>query len=114
MSNHKLVWTDKEGDLRKSTERAPKTKPSQESSVDEKSLELKVRRLTSGKGRTVIEISGLPKNKKWCENLAKDLKKSLGVGGTYKLNYIELHGEKIEKVMSLLDAKGIKWKKTGG
>ncbi len=109
MSNYKLVWSDKDGDLRKSGAQTPK-----ESSVNESKLELKIRRLTSGKGRTVIEIKGLPNNKSWCEALAKDLKKSLGVGGTYKNDYIEIHGEKIEKVMEFLDKKNIRWKKTGG
>ena len=108
MINKRLVWSDSDGDTRKKN-----TKDS-DTPVDEKNIELKIRRLTSGKGRTVIEIKGLPANKKWCTSLAKDLKKALGVGGTYKDDYIELHGEKIEKVMSLLDAKAIKWKKTGG
>lgn len=110
MSNKRLVWSDSEGDVRKKTETQPKTN----SMVDEKNMVLKLRRLTSGKGRTVIEISGLPSNKKWCEDLAKEIKKALGVGGTYKSNYIEIHGENIEKVMTLLDAKSLKWKKTGG
>lgn len=115
MSNNRLVWTDKGGDLRKASVKGPKGQASNsEALVDEASLELKIRRLTAGKGRTVIEISNLPKNKKWCESLAKDLKKSLGVGGTYKNDAIELHGEKIEKVMGLLEARSIKWKKTGG
>ena len=82
--------------------------------VDESKLELKVRRLTSGKGRTVIEIKGLPLNQAWCESLARDLKKALGVGGTFKNDYIEIHGEKIDKVTGFLDHKKIKWKKTGG
>jgi len=112
MSNKRLVWSDDNGDVRKSG--ASDTQQSFSATVVEKSLELKLRRLTSGKGRTVIEITGLPDNKKWCEALAKDLKKSLGVGGTYKKSRIELHGEKIEKVMTLLDAKSLKWKKTGG
>lgn len=77
-------------------------------------MELKIRRLTAGKGRTVIEITGLPTNKLWCEDLARALKKALGVGGTFKNGYIEIHGEKIEKVTAYLDSKGILWKKTGG
>ena len=110
MSNNKLVWSDTEGDLRK----ANKTTKNNNQSVDEKNLSLNLRRLTSGKGRTVIEISGLPNNKKWCQGLAKDIKKSLGVGGTYKNDLIEIHGEKIDKVTQLLDKKNIQWKKTGG
>jgi translation initiation factor 1 len=73
-----------------------------------------LRRLTSGKGRVVIEIKGLPQNKKWCQKLAKDLKKSLGVGGAYKNDFIEVHGDKMEAVQNFIDKKSIKWKKTGG
>lgn len=113
MSNNRLVWSDDKGDLRKSEKNKSKKSSSNES-VNEKTLELKLRRLTSGKGRTVIEISGLPNNKSWCEGLAKELKKALGVGGTYKSGYIEIHGEKIDKVTDLLDKRSLKWKKTGG
>lgn len=108
MSDNKTVWSDTEGDLRK------KDASVGPSHVDEKNTVLNVRRLTSGKGRTVIEISALPKNKKWCQDLAKALKKSLGVGGTYKNDYIEIHGEKIDLVTAVLDKKNLKWKKTGG
>ncbi len=109
MSNKRLVWDDELGDQRKNKE-LPKTN----SSIDEKNLLLKVRRLTAGKGRAVVQITGLPKNKAWCENLAKDLKKALGIGGTFKGDYIELHGEKLDQVTQYFDAKNIKWKKTGG
>lgn len=108
MSNSRLVWSDKGGDQRKKSEKSSQTP------VDETKLLLNVRRLTSGKGRTVIEITGLPNNKKWCTDLARDLKKILGVGGTYKQTYIEIHGEKIDLVTKVLDTKSIKWKKTGG
>lgn len=111
MNNKRLVWTDKAGDLRKASDKTPARR---DVVVDEKNLELKIRRLTSGKGRTVIEIRGLPKNKLWCETLAKELKQALGVGGTYKDEYIEIHGEKIEKVIERLEARSLKWKKTGG
>lgn len=109
MSKNKLVWSDDAGgDVRK-------VNTSQRSSVvNESEIELKVRRLTSGKGRTVIEIKGLPSNQDWCKELAKKLKKSLGVGGTFKADYIEIHGEKIDDVTKRLDDLGLRWKKTGG
>ncbi|MCK5072237.1 MAG: hypothetical protein KAQ98_02345 [Bacteriovoracaceae bacterium] len=109
MSDSRLVWSDQHGDMRKKKE-----KGHSDITVDEKKLELKLRRLTSGKGRTAIEITGLPQNKKWCKKFAKDLKTSLGLGGAYKENYIEIHGEKIEKITTFLDSKFIKWKKIGG
>ncbi len=108
MPNNKLVWSDEEGDLRK------KEKTKSSSLVNEKDIHLALRRLTYKKGRTVIELSNLPNNKDWCLELAKTLKKSLGVGGTYKNNSIQIHGEKIELVINFLNKKNIKWKKTGG
>ncbi len=107
---NKLVWEDGRGDLRKNQ----KPQPPVSTSFIENSIELKIRRLTSGKGRTVIEITGLPSDKEWCKNLTKDLKKSLGVGGTYKDKYIEIHGEKLDLVTTQLEKKNLKWKKTGG
>ena len=108
MSNFKPVWVDGQGDVRK--ERSSESS----GAVDLESLEVKLRRLTSGKGRTIIELSDLPKDKTWCKNLAKTIKKKLGVGGSYKNNLIEIHGEKLELVTAILDEKNIKWKKTGG
>lgn len=108
LGNKRVVWSDQKGDVRS------KDKTSSDLPFDETNLELMIRRLTSGKGRTVIEITGLPSHKKWCEALAKDLKKSLGVGGTYKQGYIEIHGEKMDEVTSVLDKKSLQWKKTGG
>jgi translation initiation factor 1 len=116
-SNFKTVWSDGLGDLRKkSPDNSANLKTAQDSklSIDTKNLILNVRRLTSGKGRTVIEISNLPHHKSWCEDLAKTLKKSLGVGGTYKNDYIEIHGEKIELVTQILEKQNLKWKKIGG
>ena len=52
--------------------------------------------------------------KKRLEKEAKELKKSLGVGGAYKNDYIEVHGEKLDKVKQLLEKKCIRFKQTGG
>lgn len=110
MSESKLVWSDEVGDLRK---KANKSKNNE--SVDESTLELGLRRLTSGKGRTIIEISSLPNNKKWCQKLSKDIKKKLGVGGSYRKDgSIEIHGEKMDQVLKILSDKKIKSKKIGG
>ena len=109
MSQSRKVWTDEEGDLRKA-----KAISSPEVFVNEELVQLKLRRLTSGKGRTVVEIKGLPLNKKWNQQLAKELKKSLGVGGSYKNEAIEVHGEKLDQVIQFLDSKSLKLKKTGG
>lgn len=109
MSQNKIVWSDEEGDLRK----VSKSKP-EASSIEASKLILHLRRLTSGKGRTVIEISNLPLNKNWCDDLAKKIKKSLGVGGTSKNGRIEIHGEKMDLVVKHIESQGLKWKKIGG
>ncbi len=107
-SKDKLVWSDTEGDLRKNKVEI------NEAVVDEAGVLLLIRRLTSGKGRTIIEIKGLPSNKTWCNKLSKGLKKSLGAGGAYKKDYIEIHGEHLDSVMKYLSLNNIKYKKVGG
>ena len=77
-------------------------------------MKLLIRRLTSGKGRTVIEIKGLPVDKNWCKGLAKDLKKKIGVGGSFKNDFIEIHGENFEQVAKFLNSKKIFFKEIGG
>ena len=105
-----LVYSSELGDLRKHKSKIPEN----DSEVDESSLQIFVRRLTSGKGRTVIEIKGLPTNKIWCRKLTKDLKKNIGVGGAYKNEFIEIHGENYEQVTNFLKSKKIAFKKIGG
>ena len=82
--------------------------------VDESLVTIHLARKTSGKGRTIIELTNLPSNKKWCQKLAKELKKRLAVGGAYKNEFIEVHGEKLEDVKSFLSSKDLKFKQIGG
>lgn len=115
MKDAKLVWSDEGGDLRKKSQKSSNTDSSAVSPTD---LLIEVRRLTSGKGRVMIELRGLPRDKNWCKKLAQNLKKSLGVGGAYKEsergNYIEIHTADFEKVTKILENQNLKWKKTGG
>jgi len=104
----KILYSSEHGDLR------GKKNKQEDAIVNENDICLFLRRLTSGKGRTIIEITNLPNNKSWCKNLAKNLKKSLGVGGAYKNNFIEIHGEKIDDVKQILVKKNLQFKQTGG
>ena len=105
-----LVYSTELGDLRKDKSKTSKD----DCEVDESSLQLLLRRMTSGEGRTVIEIKGLPANKEWCKGLAKNLKKKIGAGGSYKNDFIEIHGENYEHVAKFLESKKIVFKKIGG
>lgn len=75
--------------------------------------ELKVRRETQGrKGAAVITIQGVAEAD--LKPLASLLKKKCGSGGAIKQGVIEIQGEKLEQVMTLLQASGYKTKKIGG
>ena len=93
----KILYSSEHGDLR------GKKNKQEDAIVNENDVCLFLRRLTS-----------LPSNKSWCKNLAKDLKKSLGVGGAFKNNFIEIHGEKIDEVKQILVKKNLQFKQTGG
>ncbi len=109
MKDSELVWSSEHGDMRKKAKSKQK-----DQEVDESCLVLELRRLKSGKGRVMIEISALPANKKWNQKLCKDIKKKLGSGGAFKGDYIEIHIQDIEKVSKILEQRSIKWKKVGG
>ena len=109
----KIVWSSEGGDQRKGKEkeRVPEKK---EVNIQPDKIILHLRRMTAGKGRAVIEITNLPSNTKWCQELAGEIKKKLGVGGTFKNQMIEIHHEDMAKISALLESKSLKWKKIGG
>lgn len=65
-------------------------------------------------GKTVTAIHDLPKNEVFLKDLTSELKKKCGTGGTYstegKAGSIEIQGDKMEMVRTLLNKKGIKTK----
>ncbi len=75
----------------------------------------KVRRETKGrKGKGVITISGLGLELQALKQLAKELKKTCGTGGTVVNNIIEIQGDKRELIKIILEKKGFKVKFIGG
>lgn len=109
----KIVWSSESGDQRK-LKNKEKDAVEREVTVQADKIILHLRRMTAGKGRAVIEITNLPDNAKWCQSLAAELKKKLGVGGTYKNQMIEIHYEDVAKITGLLESRSLKWKKIGG
>ena len=66
----------------------------------------------AGKGVTIIKgFQGDPNKLK---ELSKDIKTSLGIGGSNKSGEIVLQGRIQEKIINLLNKKGYKTKKVGG
>ncbi|MFI5197545.1 MAG: hypothetical protein ACHQJD_02905 [Thermoanaerobaculia bacterium] len=58
-------------------------------------------------GKTVTVLHGLPENSDFLEGLAKELKKSLGTGGSVVGATIELQGEWRERLRVLLPSKNL-------
>lgn len=63
-------------------------------------------------GKTVTVISGLPGE--GLSELAQQLKKLCGSGGTVKEGNVEIQGDHLEKVEAKLTALGYKVKRVGG
>jgi translation initiation factor 1 len=75
----------------------------------------RVRRETKGRGgKTVTTVSGVPLAGEALRNLAKDLKRRCGTGGTAKDGVIEIQGDHRETIMAELSRRGFTAKLAGG
>jgi translation initiation factor 1 len=61
-------------------------------------------------GKTVTVVFGLPNNTVFLKDLATDLKKTCGTGGTATGDGVELQGDLRERVREILIAKGFQVK----
>lgn len=76
---------------------------------------VRVRREVQGRhGKTVTTISGVPLGADSLRDLAAELKRRCGSGGTAKDGVIEIQGEHVETVMAELVARGYRVKRAGG
>lgn len=58
------------------------------------------------KGKTVTVVEGLPRNPAFLKDLAKELKRVCGTGGTVAEDRVELQGDHCDRLRELLRAKG--------
>ena len=76
---------------------------------------IKVRREKQGRaGKTVTTLFEFQASDRQREELAKELKRFLGCGGTVKGNVIEIQGDQLQKVMDKLASLGYKPRQAGG
>ena len=76
---------------------------------------VRVRRETKGRGgKTVTTVSGLPLGGEALRNLASDLKRRCGTGGTIKEGVIEIQGDHRETIVADLSRLGFTAKLAGG
>ncbi len=76
---------------------------------------VRVRRETQGRGgKTVTTVRGVAVSADALRELAGDLKRRCGSGGTAKDGVIEIQGDHLETVLSELTARGYPVKRAGG
>jgi translation initiation factor 1 len=67
----------------------------------------KLRLEKSGRGgKTVTVVDGLPRNRAFLKELAGELKKACGTGGTVGETSVEIQGDQRDTLRSRLQAKG--------
>ena len=59
-------------------------------------------------GRDITTVLGVPGTADAVASLARDLRAACGAGGTVRDGVIELQGDQVEKVRSVLGERGIK------
>ncbi len=76
---------------------------------------VRVRLEKSGRGgKTVSVVRGLPVDQETLQKLGTELKKTCGTGGSVKDGSIEIQGDHVEKLITLLVGRGFKAKRGGG
>jgi translation initiation factor 1 len=76
---------------------------------------VRVRRESQGRGgKTVTAIMGVPLAEDKLKELAGELKRLCGTGGTAKDHVIEIQGDHREKIVAALEQRGYKVKLAGG
>jgi translation initiation factor 1 len=107
LSNSRRVYSTDGGDRRRqSAERQPQLRPPHADGVVRVSREKGGRR-----GKTVTIVRGLPEDAR--EEVAGDLKRHCGTGGTIKEGDVEIQGDHRDKVAERLRAIGYDVKVTG-
>ncbi|MDO1500610.1 translation initiation factor [Winogradskyella maritima] len=66
------------------------------------------------KGKPITILEGYTGADSDFKQLAKDIKKQLSVGGSFKDDKIIIQGDYRDKIMAILKAKGFKVKRVGG
>ena len=75
----------------------------------------RVRREKKGRaGKTVTTVTGVSLPPDELKNLAKDLRRGCGTGGTVKDGIIEIQGDHADAILDALEQRGFSAKRAGG
>ena len=110
MSESRRVYSTTDGDLRRPSAppRARRTAPTTPNDGI-----VRVSRETSGRrGKTVTVVRGVPARE--LDEVASDLKRQCGSGGSAKDGVVEIQGDHRPKVVARLESRGYRVKLAGG
>mgnify|MGYP000218137157 CR=1 FL=1 len=105
-----ILWADDGSHLNKKKKDLPSEK---DMNPKEHTLKIELQKNKRG-GKTVSIIVDLPFNPKYFQKLTKKIKNSLGTGGSFKNDSIEIQGDHREKIKSFLEQLDFKVKLSGG
>ncbi|MEO8032821.1 MAG: translation initiation factor [Acidobacteriota bacterium] len=109
MVSSKLVWTSDPEQAKKLRE-SGKGAPRREAAVASQTIRVAIDRKRRA-GKSVTLASGFEHGIEEMSNLASQLKKRCGAGGTVKDGDIEIQGEHVETVVTLLETLGYRVRK---
>ncbi|MFO1054660.1 MAG: hypothetical protein U1F36_20750 [Planctomycetota bacterium] len=108
MASHRIVWDDDFRGRPPQPRRPDRAPPPGDGFV-------RIRRETGGRGgKTVTTIQGLAMAPAQMEELARELKKKLGVGGAVDGLIVVIQGDHRDRIEAWLVEKGMKVKRAGG
>ncbi len=107
-NNSRLVYSSDRGRVTPEKKNASTPAPKGDSIA-------RVRREKKGRGgKTVTTISDLGLAMTQLKELASELKRQCGTGGSVKEGIIEIQGDNADKVVEALEARGYRAKRAGG
>jgi translation initiation factor 1 len=110
--NRQTVWSSNDGDMRKDLRYR---KPAPIKSLPPQQQTAYLHRESKGRGgKTVTLIKNLVLSEKDMKDLAKNLKRVCGTGGTIKDGLIEIQGDHRQQIADVLSNQGYKVKIAGG
>ena len=120
MDSSRLVYSTEAGKICPSCQKpvggctCKKTKPKSPTNIKIDGI-LRVRREVKGrKGKTVTTVSGFQIDDTELKNLANELKRRCGTGGSVKDGLIIIQGDQREALIAELKARGFRVKLAGG
>lgn len=94
--------------------RANPRKPSATAAAEGDGIVRVARERKGRKGKTVTTVTGVPLDEDALHELASDLKRRCGSGGSLKDGVIEIQGEHRDTLVAELQARGFQVKRSGG